>query len=169
MKRNESVSSPAGERTEILDESSEIRNPVRILLVDDHAAMRSCLRALIDEHPDMTVVGEARDGEEALVLTGQLQPDVVLMDVQLPRLGGIEATRRLQALAHAPVVIGLTVHWTAALESDMWQAGGRGCLSKAEAVDRLHAVILAAHAGVGPALSRSRGNPRDGPPRFSGE
>lgn len=118
----------------------------RILLVDDHAALRDCLRSLVEEHPDMTVVGEACDGEEAVALVCQLRPDVVLMDVQLPRLGGIEATRRIRRAAAAPAIIGLTIHWTSALEEEMLAAGAAGCLSKTEALDRLHQTILSSRS-----------------------
>jgi DNA-binding NarL/FixJ family response regulator len=122
----------------------------RVLIVDDHAALRACLRSLVEDHPDMAVVGEAATGEEAVALAELLSPDVVLMDVRLPRLSGIEATRHIRRLHPAPVVIGLTVHWTPELESDMGDAGAAECLAKADAADRLHRVILTARSAAPP-------------------
>lgn len=121
---------------------------LRVLIVDDHPVLRACLRALVEEHPDMLVVGEARDGEEAVALTDRLHPDVVLMDVRLPRMGGVEATRRISRRPAAPAVVGLTVHWTASLEADMLEAGAAGCLSKTEMLERLHHAILASRSFV---------------------
>ncbi|ALA60351.1 response regulator [Nitrospira moscoviensis] len=134
-----------GDHTHAASQPVAVEGPVhRVLIVDDHAAMRACLRSLVEDHPDMAVIGEAASGEEAVTLANRLQPDVVLMDVRLPRLDGVEATRRIRRQMPAPVVIGLTVHWTPAMEADMWDAGAADCLSKAEAAERLHAAILAA-------------------------
>ena len=71
--------------------------------------------------------GDLGDGVEAVALTGSLRPDFVLMDVRLPGLNGIEATRRIRSLNPAPVVIGLTVHWTPALEAAMSKACASAC------------------------------------------
>src|SRR5262249_48082150 len=70
---------------------------IRVLLVDDHPMIREGLRGLLDVHEDLTIVGEACDGEEALSLTDKLRPDCVIMDLNMPRMDGIEATRRLKA------------------------------------------------------------------------
>jgi two-component system invasion response regulator UvrY len=96
----------------------------------------------------MIVIGEARDGEEAVALTNRLQPDVVLMDVRLPRMGGVEATRRISRGPAAPAVIGLTVHWTASQEAAMLEAGAAGILSKTEMLEGLHRAILASRSLV---------------------
>ncbi len=70
---------------------------IRVLLVDDQALLRSGLRALLESENDITVVGEAGDGEEAISLAGETRPDVVLMDISMPRLDGVEATKRITA------------------------------------------------------------------------
>ena len=76
--------------------------PLRLLLVDDHEIVREGLRTLLEQEDDLEVVGEAGDGEAALRLAAELHPDVVLMDVMMPGMGGIEATRRLLALPSPP-------------------------------------------------------------------
>ena len=81
---------------------------IRILLVDDQALFREGLRTLLSIHPDLEVVGEAANGEEALRLAGDLHPDVVLMDLRMPVLDGVTATRRLSAARPGCRVIVLT-------------------------------------------------------------
>ena len=80
--------------------------PLRILLVDDHPLVRNGLRALLDSVTDMAVVGEASGGEEAIKQAAELQPDIILMDLNMPGLNGIEATRRIvQAHPHIGILV----------------------------------------------------------------
>src|SRR5215471_12324400 len=80
--------------------------PLRILLVDDHPLVRNGLRALLASVPDTTVVGEAANGEEAIDRAAELQPDIILMDLHMPGLNGVEATRRiLQASPHIGILV----------------------------------------------------------------
>jgi len=83
---------------------------IRLLLVDDDSGFRSTLRQLLEQRADVEVLGEAGNGEEAVQLAGDLSPDVVLMDLAMPRMNGLEATRQLKARWPDLAVIVLTVH-----------------------------------------------------------
>ncbi|MFI7413685.1 response regulator [Streptomyces sp. NPDC049627] len=125
------------------------RAPVRILVCDDHAVVRAGLRALLDSAPDIEVVGEAGSGEEALALVAKLDPDVVLMDLQLSEgIDGVETTRRLTSSpgVRAHVLV-LTTYDTDADITRAIEAGATGYLLKAERPDELFAAIHAAAEG----------------------
>lgn len=103
-------------------------NPLRLLLVDDHPLVREGLRALLTSLPDMTIVGEASDGEEAVAMALELQPDIILMDLHMPNLNGIEATRRiLQASPHIGILV-LTMLGDDDSVFGAMRAGARGYL-----------------------------------------
>lgn len=104
---------------------------IRVVLVDDHAVFRSGLRSLLEHQDDMVVVGEASDGAEGVDLARRLRPDVVLMDVAMPRLDGIEATRRLKAEEPAIRVIGLSMFDGSDAGDRLTEAGADAYLSKA--------------------------------------
>jgi DNA-binding NarL/FixJ family response regulator len=105
-------------------------NEHRVLVVDDHPVFRAGLCAIIDAAPDLTVVGEAKTGLEAVELAASVRPDVVLMDLHMPDLGGVEATRRILADAPATRVLVLTmIDGDAALAASL-RAGARGYLLK---------------------------------------
>ena len=90
--------------------AGRVGRKIRVLLADDHAVLRAGITSLLNDEPDIEVVGEACDGQMAVELAADLQPDVILMDVTMPRLNGIEATRRIMAqLPHARI-IGLSMH-----------------------------------------------------------
>jgi CheY-like chemotaxis protein len=116
---------------------------IRVLLVDDHPMVREGLRGLLYVHEDLSIVGEARDGEEALLLTDKLRPDCVIMDVNMPRMDGIEATRRLKAAFGGTAVIGLSVNASREVEVAMRRAGVDQFLSKEAPVDQIYRTILA--------------------------
>jgi DNA-binding NarL/FixJ family response regulator len=120
--------------------------PLRILLVDDHPVVRNGLRALLASVTDMTVVGEASGGEEAIVQAAELQPDIILMDLYMPGLNGIEATRRIvQAHPHIGILVLTMLEDDASVFAAM-RAGARGYLLKgADQVDVLRAIGAAAH------------------------
>jgi DNA-binding NarL/FixJ family response regulator len=131
--------------------------PIRVLLADDHPVYRDGLAALLASVEGLDVVGTAEDGEVAVVLATELQPDVVVMDVQMPGLDGIEATRRLTAAnPHIGVVILTMGEEDATLFSAM-QAGARGYLLKgANQAEIVRAVTAVARgeAIFGPAIAR---------------
>lgn len=83
---------------------------MRLLIVDDVAAVREALRLLLSEEPSIEVVGEAADGEEALVRAAALHPDLVLLDLEMPRLGGLAAIPRLRAQPHPPQIVAMSMY-----------------------------------------------------------
>jgi DNA-binding NarL/FixJ family response regulator len=120
---------------------------LRILVVDDQEIIRHGLKLIINGQPDMTVVGEAGDGEEALRLAYELQPDIVLMDIKMPRMNGIQATRRLtQELRNTRVII-LTTYDVDGWVFDGIRAGAKGYLLKDTSSERLQDVIRSVHRG----------------------
>ncbi|MER6669491.1 response regulator transcription factor [Amycolatopsis japonica] len=131
--------------------------PVRVLLVDDQALVRAGFRLVIESQADLTVVGEAGDGLAAVDHTRRLNPDLVLMDVRMPVLDGIEATRRVLALPDAPKVLMLTTydldeHALAAI-----RAGASGFLLKDATPEELLAGIRTVHDGdsvIAPSTTR---------------
>jgi len=122
------------------------REALRILLVDDHPLVRNGLRALLASVPDMTVVGEASNGEEAITQAAELQPDIILMDLHMPGLNGIEATRRIvQVHPHIGILVLTMLEDDASVFAAM-RAGARGYLLKgADQADVLRAIGVAAH------------------------
>jgi DNA-binding NarL/FixJ family response regulator len=111
----------------------------KVLLVDDHAMMREGLRSILDDFDDIEVVGEGQDGLEAVELACRLNPDVVVMDIRLPRLNGVEAAKLIHKERPSIAIIALSVDKEKA--ESMRQVGAVACLSKEAAVDRLHGVI----------------------------
>jgi len=110
---------------------------VHIVLVDDHQLLREGLRNLLDSQPDMEVVGEAANGREAIELVGRLSPHVVLMDVSMPEVNGIEATARIAKEFSETRVIALSIHSEKHLVDRMIRAGASAYLMKNCAFDEL--------------------------------
>jgi two-component system response regulator NreC len=131
---------------------------VRILIADDHGVIRAGLRALLAGFPDMNVVGEATDGSEVLGKSMELQPDIVLMDLSMPNLGGIEATRLLAQRAPNVRVLILTVHEDESLLKEVVRAGAAGYIVKRAAQeDLIHAIRVVARGDlyVHPSMTRA--------------
>lgn len=116
---------------------------IRVLLADDHAVMRDGLAQLLQTQPDIEVVGQAADGQEAVDLAAQLHPDIVLMDVTMPRVSGIDATRQIKQLPEAGSVIGLSMHIEEDMAAAMRQAGASDYLTKSADPEDLIATIHA--------------------------
>src|SRR3989337_1781462 len=87
-----------------------MRQIIRVMICDDHTILRAGLKALLNAEPDISVVGEATSGEEALAKVAEVSPDVVLMDVSLPGIDGLEATRQILAISPGCRVLVLTMH-----------------------------------------------------------
>lgn len=122
---------------------------IRILLADDHAVVRQGFKMLLDAQGDMEIVGEAGNGREAVDLAEQLRPDVVVMDVAMPELNGIEATRRMaEKVPHARVVA-LSMHKDSVYVREVLRAGARGYLLKDSGSQDLVAAIRAVASGEG--------------------
>jgi DNA-binding NarL/FixJ family response regulator len=117
------------------------RSVIRILLVDDHAMVRESLRSILATYSDFEVVGEACNGEEALRSVHELAPSVVVMDISMPKLNGIEATARIKKRYPHVVVVGLSVNASDANSHAMTAAGATRLLTKEAAVEQLYAEI----------------------------
>lgn len=103
---------------------------IRVLVVDDHAILRDGIRSLLERQDDMKVIGEAANGQEALAQIGELLPDIVLMDVNMPGMNGLEATRHVKALYPQVKILILTQHDSQEYISPLLQAGASGYVLK---------------------------------------
>ena len=130
---------------------------IRILIADDHGVMRAGLRALLEDEPGIEVVGEAADGEEVIRLTGELLPDIVLLDIGMPQVDGIEATRRIKNMFDQIHVLVLSVYEDESLLKEAIKAGAAGYIIKRAAEDELIAAIKSVSRGdlyIHPAITR---------------
>ncbi len=126
-----------------------VSSPIRVLLVDDHAMVRRGLATFLQVFDDLQLAGEAGDGEAAIQLCAQTRPDVVLMDMVMPDMDGVAATRAIRRRFPTVQVIALTSFKEAALVQNALQAGAIGYLLKDVSADELAQAIRAAHAGRG--------------------
>lgn len=120
---------------------------IKVLLVDDHKLVRSGIRRILDESEDMEVVAEAQSGEDALRLAGELRPDVVLMDVSMPGIGGLEATRKLVHFLPEVRIIALSVHKEDPFPGRLLEAGAMGYLTKDCAAEEIIKAVRMVFAG----------------------
>jgi DNA-binding NarL/FixJ family response regulator len=111
-----------------------MRNKISVLLVDDHALVRRGFRRILEDEPDITVAGEASDGEEAVKLARELHPQVVIMDCALPNMNGLQATRKIMQELPETLVLMLSMHPEETLVRQALEAGARGYVLK-NAVD----------------------------------
>ena len=131
---------------------------IRILLADDHAVVRQGFKMILAEQPDMEIAGEAANGREAVELAEKIKPDVVVMDVAMPELNGIEATRRLAASMPHARVLALSMHKDSVYVREILRAGARGYVLKESGAGDLVKAVRAVAAGEGylsPAVSNA--------------
>ena len=130
---------------------------IRLVLADDHTILRDGIRALLEDQPDMLVVGEAEDGRQTVQLTQDLRPDIVLMDIGMPLLNGLEATRQIKRDHPDIQVLVLTMHENEEYIREVLAAGASGYVLKQAAASELVAAIRAVHRGeavLSPAITR---------------
>lgn len=131
---------------------------VKLLLVDDHALVRSGLRMLLQSQPDMVIVAEAENGAMGVSKAQETQPDVVLMDITMPDMNGIEATRAIKRVCPTAAVLALTMHEDRTYFFEMLNAGASGYVPKRAAADELVSAIRTVSEGevyLYPSLART--------------
>jgi len=124
-----------------------VRGVIRLLLVDDHAVLRAGLRSLLDAQSDMAVVGEAGDGAACLELAERLKPDVILLDLNMPGMGGLEVLQALTEGVPQSRVLVLTMHDDAGYLRQALAAGSSGYVLKSAAGDELLSAVRSVHTG----------------------
>lgn len=124
-------------------------DPIRVLIADDHTIVRSGLRLLLEAEPGFQVVDEALDGYQTLALAEELQPDIILMDISMPGLDGLEATRQIKARWPDIYILILTMHRSEEYFFEMLKAGASGYMLKAAETDELiHALHVVARGEI---------------------
>ena len=120
---------------------------IRVMLADDHKILREALRSVLEHEPDIEVVAEARDGREAIELAQNATPDLIVMDIGMPGLDGIEATRRILAGNPAIKVVALSTYSDKRIAQQMMEAGAKGYVVKAAGGDELLSAIRSVMGG----------------------
>lgn len=119
---------------------------IKVMLVDDHDLVRTGIKRLLEDHPDIKIVGEATSGEQALELVTENDPDVVLMDINMPGIGGLEATRKLLQRKSKLKIIVVTMHEDELFAQRLLKAGAMGYLTKGAKVDEILQALQAVMA-----------------------
>ncbi|OGV55134.1 MAG: hypothetical protein A2X49_15570 [Lentisphaerae bacterium GWF2_52_8] len=122
---------------------------IRILIADDHKLMREGIAAMLSKEERLELVGEAKTGREAIAMAEELKPDLVVMDVGMPDINGVEATRTIRSRIPSCKVLALSMHTEPHFVHDMLRAGASGYLPKDSAFDELAKAIRAIHGGQG--------------------
>ncbi|MBM3132180.1 MAG: response regulator transcription factor [Chloroflexi bacterium] len=121
--------------------------PIRVLVVDDHSIVRQGVHALLSMAPDLEVIGEATNGREAIEMVAKLAPDVVIMDIAMPQMDGLEATRRIHKRYPGVKVVILTQHVNQEYTLSIIKAGAAGCLPKHALATDLISAVQTVHKG----------------------
>lgn len=127
--------------------SDAVQPRIRVLLADDHAVLRAGLKALLNAEPDLEVVGEAADGVAVVERATELRPDVIVMDIQMPRMSGLDATRALRSRGVPSKILILTMHAESQYLLPLLEAGGAGYVLKSGADTELIEAIRTVHRG----------------------
>jgi DNA-binding NarL/FixJ family response regulator len=135
---------------------SPAARPLRILIVDDHAQVRKVLRSLLEERRELCVIGDASDGFEAIAQAHALQPDVILMDVSMPNMDGVDATRRIRAQLPFVEIWGLSMRPRTEDAHPIELAGAAGLFTKGLETQRLIEHLLAMHRRIAPEAAVGR-------------
>lgn len=143
-------SSVPGTPANALERASAVSGKIRVLIVDDHMILRKGLRGMLNGQPDIEVVGEAADGQEAVAQASSLAPDVIIMDINMPRLNGIEATRRIKQEQPWISVVGLSLHEDKEVAESMLSAGAANYVAKGGPPEELFQAVRAARAQLAP-------------------
>jgi DNA-binding NarL/FixJ family response regulator len=117
---------------------------IQVLIVDDHALVRQEIRSMLEDYPDIHVVGEARNGLEAIFLVEKFRPGIVLMDINMPRMNGIEATAQITKGYPETIIIGFSVNATTENHEAMKRAGAVQLVPKNAPIEELHDAICEA-------------------------
>ena len=121
---------------------------IEVVLVDDHQLIRSCFKDVLGKDPELEIVAEAGNGEEAIHLVRKLRPDVVLMDVSMPGIGGLEATRRISQSFPDTRIIALTMYDDDPFPARLLEAGADGYITKGGRIEEVIAAIKSVHEGT---------------------
>ena len=136
-----------GQTSHVVPSGPPTAEPIRVLVVDDHALFRRGLEMVLEQEPDIEVVGEASDGTEAVQVASETTPDVVLMDVRMPRRGGIDACTAIKDAVPSTKIIMLTISDEEADLYDAIKAGAMGYLLKEISIEEVASAIRAVHGG----------------------
>ncbi|MCK2182865.1 UvrY/SirA/GacA family response regulator transcription factor [Halomonas getboli] len=120
---------------------------IRVLVADDHHLVRTSIAHLLDAEPDISIVGEAADGEEAIRLARELKPDIVLMDIRMPGIGGLEATRKIHRFTQDIRILVLTAFLEDTFAQRLLDAGAHGFISKGSQHDEMVTAVRSVFAG----------------------
>jgi len=146
-----------GEIKSVLNSNQHKSNKIRILLADDHPLLRQALRSVLEKQHDFEIIAEACDGEEAVKLATELIPDIVIMDISMPNLNGLEATKQIKANCPKIAILVLTVHSDSEHILSILQAGAGGYLTKSvygeEVINAVHALV-SGEVVLSPSISR---------------
>ena len=121
--------------------------PIKLFIVDDHTLLREAFKMTLASHPDFLVIGEAGDGEKAVELVPRLRPDVITMDINLPGINGIEATKQIRRMLPGAKVLGISLHTQPPYARKMMKAGAYGYVTKNTSTNEMFKAIMEVYGG----------------------